>query len=119
MALNDGLTGFELTLSNMLIDSEIGQGNPYQLNYVAFSGTFSFGGLQWDLPNHTPLDGAVQALDIFEEILSTAVYPEGAVDEEDESIAGQRIISDEEIATIRPLALGSGDPNALDIYIIG
>jgi Ca2+-binding RTX toxin-like protein len=102
----ESLTGFALKLSDLLWLNEVGRRDPYKLYHAETeSSGFSFGALQWDLPNHQPLEGAVQAKAIFRDIMQNAV-----------DSSGQRIVSDAILLEIEPLLDTEGDPDLLDSY---
>jgi Ca2+-binding RTX toxin-like protein len=103
----NNLTGFAWRLGDLLWLNEVARRDPYRLYHArtATSG-FSFGALQWDIPNHTPLPGVVQARSIFLDIMANAT---GA--------NGQRIINDETLQAIQALIDVEGDPAALDAYL--
>jgi hypothetical protein len=125
---HNGLTGVTLMMSQAIVLNEIGSLSAYLL-YSPPSGAkdgFTFGGLQWDLANHTPLrlsdnpaDQARRADVIFADVLRAAVY---ADDYFDVSLRGQRIFTDAEIDSEAPDSLMNrvrqrGNPNALDPYL--
>ena len=119
--LHDGLADLALKISKLLVLNEIGFGNPYTLGHVKRlnpadkNSGYSFGGLQWDLANHTPLEGALQARSVLREILETALYPD---DFSDLTLRGKSIFNDplEIDKIIDELALIKGDLTALNAY---
>jgi hypothetical protein len=106
------LAGFALQLSDLLWLNEVTRRDPYQLYHASrynpsdTNSGFSFGALQWDIPNHTPLPGAVQAREIFLNILRNAT-----------DASGKRIINDQTLQVIEPLIDIKGNPYLLDSYL--
>src|SRR5437773_432346 len=91
----DSLTGFALQLSDLLWLNEIPlRGDPYLLYHAGTANSgFSFGAIQWDIPNYSPLSGygLKTAQAIFEDILQGALAN------------GQRIIDESTFTNITKL----------------
>ncbi|MCC6965846.1 MAG: hypothetical protein IT391_06125 [Nitrospira sp.] len=107
------LTGFAFLLSDLLWLNEVNRRDPYHL-YVPPSANsgYSFGAVQWDIPNHAPLSGARKADEIIRDILLHA-----------QNASGQLYFTQSEVDQIvdtssrTGLAYLKGNTTALNAYI--